>query len=185
MSSYVIRRAEKRDAKAVHDIYGYYVENTALTFSTKNPSVREYKRKIRKTERLYPFLVAEAARNGQILGFVYGGVFRPHEAYRWIVESTIYLSPSSSKRCGIGRALYETFFKALAFQGFRSVFAVVTSENSGSIAFHKALDFTEVSNFSDIGCKHGKWYGVTYLRHDLGPALDNPLEPISFMDLTL
>ena len=39
---YLIREAEISDAKAIHDIYGYYVENTYVTFSEENPSVGEY-----------------------------------------------------------------------------------------------------------------------------------------------
>lgn len=183
--SVIIRRAVASDAEAVHDIYGYYVENTNVTFSIKNPSAEEYKNKILKTEKRYPFLVAEEETNGEIAGFVYGGEFRPHEAYRWVTEATIYLSPAAPKRRGTGRMLYEAFFKALTAQGFRSVFAVVTSDNWASVAFHKALGFDEVSYFPDIGCKNGKWYGVTYLRRDLMSASPNPKEVTPFRELTL
>lgn len=184
MNDYIIRKATPRDAKAVHDIYGYYVENTSITFSSRNPSVREYKKLIRETGRLYPFFVAVDAKNGDIAGFVHGEGFRPHEAYRWVLESTIYLSPAAPKRRGIGRLLYEAFFKALTAQGYRSVFAVVTSVNAESIAFHKALGFQELATFADIGCKKGTWYGVTYLRRDLAPAKANPPEVTPFRNLT-
>ena len=46
---YLIREAEISDAKAIHDIYGYYVENTYVTFSEENPSVGEYEEKILNT----------------------------------------------------------------------------------------------------------------------------------------
>ena len=50
--TYTVRIAEKSDAEAVHDIYGYYVENTTITFSTVNPSVSDYAQKIEKTESM-------------------------------------------------------------------------------------------------------------------------------------
>ena len=44
MENFSIRIAEEKDAKEIHDIYDYYVKNTAVTFSTENPTVEEYKK---------------------------------------------------------------------------------------------------------------------------------------------
>ena len=45
--NYYIREAEITDAKAIHDIYGYYASNTYVTFTEINPSVEEYQENIR------------------------------------------------------------------------------------------------------------------------------------------
>ena len=51
MENFSIRIAEEKDAKEIHDIYDYYVKNTAVTFSTENPTVEEYKKQIAETKK--------------------------------------------------------------------------------------------------------------------------------------
>ena len=52
MENFSIRIAEEKDAKEIHDIYDYYVKNTAVTFSTENPTVEEYKKQIAETKKI-------------------------------------------------------------------------------------------------------------------------------------
>lgn len=52
MENFSIRIAEEKDAKEIHDIYDYYVKNTAVTFSTENPTVEEYKKQISETKKI-------------------------------------------------------------------------------------------------------------------------------------
>lgn len=53
MENFSIRIAEEKDAKEIHDIYDYYVKNTAVTFSTENPTVEEYKKQISETKKKF------------------------------------------------------------------------------------------------------------------------------------
>ncbi len=181
MLDYKIRIAQEKDAKAIHDIYDYYVKMTTATFSTENLSVDEYKQKIVNVKKIYPFYVAEYF-DGKILGFVYGSRLRPHDAYRWNVESSLYLSYDAPKRCGIGTALYNKFIETLSLQGFKYVYGVITSENLASLEFHKKLNFCEVGRFSNMGNKFGKWYGIVWMQKQLNKISENPTEPIPFLD---
>ena len=45
----MIRIATKEDAKALLDIYKYYVEQTTITFEYETPSVEEFERRIENT----------------------------------------------------------------------------------------------------------------------------------------
>ena len=49
-------------------------------------------------------------------------------------------------------------------QGYRKVYAIVTSENEGSLAFHKAVGFSFTAFFPDIGIKFGRSLGVTWME---------------------
>ncbi|MDO4554424.1 MAG: GNAT family N-acetyltransferase, partial [Lachnospiraceae bacterium] len=117
IDSYIIRTAVEEDAQAVHDIYGAYIEDEDVTFTIENPSVEEYRQKIIHTKKTYPFYVAET-KDGKVLGYVYGSPLRPHDAYKWNVESTIVLAPDAPRRQGIGTALYKKFMDTLKKQGF-------------------------------------------------------------------
>ena len=101
----MIRIAEEKDAKALLDIYGYYVENTAITFEYTIPSLEEFQERIRTTLEKYPYLVYEEA--GKILGYAYVGAFNKRAAARWMVETSIYVKNDVLNK-GIGRLLYQT-----------------------------------------------------------------------------
>lgn len=182
MADYSIRIAEERDAQVVHDIYGAYVGQEHVTFTIDNPSVEEYKHKIEKTKKMYPFYVAEDS-DGKILGYVYGSPLRPHDAYKWNVESTIVLAPGAPRRKGIATALYAKFMETLKKQGFEFVYAVVVDSNEASIGLHNALGFKEAGHFYDVGYKFGKWRGIIWFMKQIGGLENPPKEIIPFEKL--
>ena len=165
--NFTIREAEIEDAKAIHDIYGYYVENTFVTFTEVNPDVADYEKSIIETKRSYPYLVA-CDDAGKVLGMAYGGQIRHHDAYKYSVESTIYLAPDVPKQAGIGKALYLEFEKRLAQMGYKFIYGVITDDNFDSIAFHEKLGYTKVGHFENIGYKFGKWKGIVWYRKQIG-----------------
>lgn len=185
--NYKIRPAQEADAREIHDIYGYYVDHTTVTFNFENPGIPEYAEKIRHVKELYPFYVAEQTDGpdkGKILGFVYGAPLRPHDAYLWDVESTIYLAPDAPKHCGIGTALYQQFIEMLARQGFLYVYGVITETNEASIAMHRKMGFDQAGHFKNMGYKMDQWLGVVWMQKQLAERLpENPERPIPFSEI--
>lgn len=174
---YIIRRATENDAKEVHDIYGEYVDGLDVTFTEINPTVEEYRRKITETEKMYPFYVAQDM-NGKILGYCCGSRLRPHDAYRWNVESTIMLSKDAPKRQGIATALYKKFMDTLSEQHFEYVYGVLVDTNLPSIELHKSLGFKNVGHFEKAGYKKGEWLGIVWMQKHIGKG--EVKEPIPF-----
>ena len=170
------RKASVADAQDVHDIYQYYVDHTAVTFRTVNLNVVEYAEKIGHTA--YPFLIAEA--EGRAVGFAYAERLRPHDAYLWDVELTIYLHPDAPKRTGMGSRLYENLLKILAEQGFRNAYGVITGSNQSSIEFHERFGFVKVACFPKMGYKHGAWHDVVWMNKTLGDFEGKPEIPEPF-----
>ncbi len=173
-----IRTATEADAAFVHDVYGYYVQNSYATFSTENPDVESYRAKIETTLKTYPFLICEA--DGIPCGFAYGGRIRPHEAYRWGVEATVYLTPDAPRRAGLGSALYARLLELLKRQGFKTVYGVITEINEPSLALHRAMGFTQAGHFQRMGYKNGRWLGVVWMSREIGAFDDSPAEPVPF-----
>ena len=178
-----IRVAQKADAVQIQEIYGFYAKNTFVTFAQESPPIEHWEETIEQGGQAYPFFVAEDSA-GTIVGFTYASKLRPHDAYRWNVELTLYLSDDAPKRRGIGRALFEAIEVTLAAQGIKFIWAVVTAQNKESIAFHEAMGFSQVAIFPDIGCKGGKWLSVVWLRKQLSELHDNPSEPLPFSRLS-
>lgn len=177
-----LRVAREGDAAALAAIYGYYATQTVITFNTEPPTAQEYIEKIRHLTPMYPFLVLE--ENGLLLGFAYADRMRPHDAYLWDVELTIYLSPDAPKRNGYGSQLFVALLHVLTRQGFTSAYSVITYPNQPSIGLHRAFGFTEVGHFPKAGFKQGRWLDIVWLYKPLANSAAQPEPPLPFAQLS-
>lgn len=163
-----IRDATAQDAAPCARIYGFYVRHTHVSFETDPPDVAEMARRIAAYADRHAWLVAE--RGGTVVGFAYGSPYSPRPAYRWSVETSVYLEPGL-RRTGAGRALYEALLDRLAARGYRRVVAGLALPNDASLGLHVALGFEVVGTLRRIGWKHGSWRDVMRLQKDLAPEL--------------
>lgn len=162
-----IRIAAVSDVPQMLSVYGPYVKTTSYTFEYTVPTVEEFTRRFLKITAQFPWLVWE--EGGTVLGYAYGSPPFSRQAYSWCAEVSIYLSPAAQGR-GIGRALYRVLEEILAAQGYQTCYAIVTSTNEASLAFHRALGFAFLAEFPNCGFKLGHWTGVTWLEKRLKPV---------------
>lgn len=59
-----IRVATLEDAEKILEIYGYYIENTAITYEYEIPTLEEFKSRMIRIKEILPYLVAE--KDGEI-----------------------------------------------------------------------------------------------------------------------
>ena len=88
-SEFMIRKAREEDAEELLAIYKPYVEKTAITFEYTVPTLEEFRERIKKTLKKYPYIVVE--KNRKIYGYAYTGEFKSRAAYGWSVETSIYV----------------------------------------------------------------------------------------------
>lgn len=156
----MIRQYQVADAAAIVAIYNHYVEHSIITFDLEPWSVAQMQQKLDGlVQANYPVLVFE--HQGQIEGYAYASQWKPKGAYRFAVESTIYLRPDSLAR-GIGRGLYLALIDDLRQRGYRIVLGCVTVPNEASDALHRKLGFEQVAYFKQIGIKFDHWHDVVY-----------------------
>ena len=152
-----IRRATLSDARAIAEIYNWYVENTIITFEVDPVSEAEMARRLEGTLARYEWLVCE--RGGEVVGYAYAGRFRERAAYRFITESTVYLR-NGLQRQGLGTALYrETIARTFAL-GYTSLVGVIALPNEASVRLHESLGFEKVAHLRRVGWKHLRWIDV-------------------------
>ena len=159
-----IRMATEQDLPQILAIYAPYVQNTTISFEYTVPTLEEFTLRFRAITSQFPWLVWE--EKGRILGYAYGSLPFERAAYQWCSEASIYLHPSAHRQ-GIGKSLYETLENFLALQGYRKVYALVTSQNENSLRFHEAVGYRFVAHFPECGYKFGQWLGVTWLEKPL------------------
>ena len=155
----MIRPATVADA-AIADIYNHYVLQTIVTFEEEAVSHDDMARRITETLTAgLPWLVW--VEDGEILGYAHASKWKSRCAYRYAVESTVYLGKEATGR-GLGTRLYTALLAGLKQLGYHSVIGGVALPNEASVALHDKLDFKKVAHFQEVGWKFQKWIDVGY-----------------------
>lgn len=175
-----IRVATSRDVPAILEIYGPYVSQTAISFEYDVPTEAVFLERFQKITRQFPWLVWE--ENGKILGYAYADAPFERAAFRWCAEPSIYLAPEARRR-GIGKALYEALEKALFKQGYCLLYALITTVNNDSVAFHEAMGYRQLAQFPACGFKHQAWHGIIWMEKRLQDLKDPGQKPAPFETL--
>lgn len=171
-----IRFAARSDIPAMLEIYAHYVRNTTYSFEYSVPSEVEFTRRFETITEQFAWLVWE--EDGRVLGYVYGSAPFERAAYQWCSELSIYLHPQVRGR-GIGRQLYEISEEILRLQGYRLVYAIITSENTPSMAFHEHLGYKVTAIFPNCGVKFGRNLGTVWMEKQLNPVEIPTSAPLS------
>lgn len=171
-----VRLATVQDVPRILEIYGPYVENTAISFEYTVPTLEEFTQRFLKITAGFPWLVWE--ENGIILGYAYGSKPFERAAYQWCASASIYLCPEACGK-GIGKQLYAALEQRLQALGYRKVYAVITTANDASVAFHRSVGYRHTATMPDCGYKFGKWYGTVWMEKDLNTWQTPPCVPIS------
>lgn len=171
----VIRLAGPDDAADIAAIYRPYVEGTRISFEEEAPDAAEMAQ--RMANPIHPWLIAE--EDGTALGFTSTSPMRNRKAYRWSVETGIYLDPLA-QGCGLGRKLLAEHLALLEHQGFVTIVAGIALPNPASIALHEKLGFRLSGIERGVGFKFGEWVDVGRWQRDLAPRASSPAEPLTW-----
>lgn len=167
-----IRLAVGDDAAAAASLYAPYVTDGAVSFETEAPDAATMGERIAAGGAFHPWLVA-CDDDGRLLGFASATPFRARAAYRFTVETSIYLDAAATGR-GIGRRLYGRLIELATAQGYVQAIGAVSLPNPASVAFHEALGFTRAGLYRDVGWKLGAWHSVELWQRALAPATHHP-----------
>ena len=166
----MIRMATEADIPAILEIYGPYVQTTAISFEYTVPTLEVFTQRFRNITAQFAWLVWE--EDGKILGYAYGSLPFERAAFGWCSEASIYLRPEARGR-GIGRKLYAVLEELMKLQGYVKVYALVTSANKPSVDFHLACGYTHTACMPGCGYKLGAWYDLFWLEKMLN-FVENP-----------
>ncbi|MCK5902999.1 MAG: N-acetyltransferase [Cocleimonas sp.] len=155
----MIRNATADDADIICNIYNDYIENTVISFEEAPLSVTEMKQLINRVLDQYLWLVFE--KDQQVLGYAYANQWKERSAYRYTLETTIYLAPQAIGQ-GIGTQLYAALIKQLNHKGIHNIVACIALPNIQSVALHEKLGFKKVAHFEAVGRKFNQWIDVGF-----------------------
>ncbi|MBC3919223.1 N-acetyltransferase [Undibacterium sp. CY18W] len=155
----MIRTVTPADAAAIIAIYNHYIATTTISFEENPVSEEEMAQRIRDVTANMPWYVEE--QDGQLVGYAYATPWRVRSAYRFSVESTVYVSPEHPRK-GIGARLYQVLLNDLRDSGIHVVLGGIAQPNAASVALHERFGFEKVAHFKDVGRKFEQWVDVGY-----------------------
>ncbi len=169
----MFRPATAQDATAITAIYAPFVEVGVTSFESTPPDAAEMARRIERTLKTHPWIVAEDT-HGEIIGYAYATGFRGRDAYRFTCETSVYVRPEAQGR-GIGSELSIALLEAIRTSGYRTAVAVITLPNDPSIRMHEAVGYREAGRLPAVGWKAGRWIDIGFWHQALGSG--TPTEP--------
>ena len=117
-----------------------------------------------------------AAEGDALLGYGYASPMHARAAYRWAVETSIYVADAAQGR-GVGRTLYGALLATLERQGFTQALARIALPGGASVRLHEALGFAAIGVERAVGYKGGRWIDVGLWQRALATPGDPPAEP--------
>ena len=164
---YSLRDATAADLAYVREIYNYYVANSTVTFDEDAMSLAEWRDKFAYLERLgMPFIVAESPA-GQILGYALVSPWKQKSAYRFTVETSIYLGAAATGK-GLGRVLLAELITRSKAAGLKEIIAVIADQGAdASIKLHLDFGFEEIGRMGKVGFKFERWLGTVLMQKSL------------------
>ncbi|MGN1282302.1 MAG: GNAT family N-acetyltransferase [Limosilactobacillus sp.] len=186
MNEVILRLARPADAGAIQQIYGYYVENTAITCEVTTPSVAELTGRIEKTQQNFPYLVATL--DERVVGFAYVSPANPRAAYQWTVETSIYVDRNCRGK-HIGTKLYDMLENICRQMKVVNMTAHIVYPHDGqpdryltlaSPKFHEAYGYRLAGRFYKNVYKFDKWYDMIWMEKSIARHVDQPTPIVNF-----
>lgn len=162
----MIRPANTHDAEFIASIYNHYVSNTTVTFEESPVSIDIMASRIEEVLSFsLPWIVIE--NQEKVVGYAYATRWKGRSAYRYSVESTVYLDRSYTGK-GYGKLLYHELLAILKSSGIHSIIGGIALPNPQSVVLHEKMGFQKIAHFSEIGYKFNQWLDVGYWQLKLG-----------------
>lgn len=160
-----VRAAETDDAAGIAEIYNHYISESVITFEEEQVTAAEIARRVAEVRSTsLPWLVA--ASDGRVTGYAYAAPWKTRSAYRFSVETTVYVAPECAG-CGIGSLLYGQLIPMLPARDIHGVIGGIALPNEASVALHEKFGFRKVAHFREVGFKFNRWIDVGYWQRTL------------------
>jgi phosphinothricin acetyltransferase len=167
----MIRGVELTDTHAICAIYNPYVTETIVTFEELPVSPDEMTDRIKEITQTLPWLVD--CENGVVRGYAYARKWQARSAYRYSVDTTIYVARAYQRK-RVGTLLYSELLAQLRRLGLHTAVGSIALPNDASVTFHEKLGFRKVAHFKQVGLKFGKWIDVGYWQILLDSSAQRP-----------
>lgn len=160
----IIKEIYPEDIAQCAEIYNYYVLNTRITLEEESVSVSEFSARAERITKKYPYIVAKEGE--KVIGYAYLDAFNPRSAYKITADLSIYTDKDRQHE-GIGKKLLDELCSRAKAMKIEKIVSLITSENSGSLGFHRKNGFTEQGRLADVAFKLGRYCDLVFMEKSL------------------
>lgn len=166
----IIRPASTVDAERIVAIYNHYIATTTISFEEEPVTAADMAKRIGDVDAAkLPWLVM--CEGETLIGYAYATKWRVRAAYRFAVETSVYLDPQHAGK-GAGTTLYEALLAELRQRELQLAIGGIAQPNEASVRLHERLGFKKVAHFEEVGLKFGRWIDVGYWQLKLNDGQD-------------
>jgi phosphinothricin acetyltransferase len=169
----VVPCEQRRHAEAILAIFNEAIVNSTALYDYR-PRTLEMMTGwfAAKSAGKFPVIGIEN-NSGELMGFGSYGPFRPHPAYKYSVEHSIYVDARFRGR-GVGHRLLEEVIAAARAQEYHVLVGAIDAANQASIALHEKHGFSHCGTVRQVGFKFGRWLDLALYQL----ILATPLQPV-------
>jgi L-amino acid N-acyltransferase len=174
MSFSIVHCTPDAHAVAIRDIYNDAIVNTTALYEYQPRSMADVMRWFGDKASFGLPVLAAQNESGELCGFASYGSFRPHAAYKYTIEHSVYVHPEW-RRQGVARQLMLALIAKASQAQYRTMIGGIDAENVASIQLHLQLGFAMAGTVKQAGYKFGRWLDLALYQLIL-PGPDVPVE---------
>jgi L-amino acid N-acyltransferase YncA len=166
-----VRAAVEADLPAITHLFNVLIPTTATAWRDHLADEEEMADWWATQQAAGHPVVVAVADDGAVVGYATWTGFRGGDrfpGYARTVEHTIHVAEDQHGR-GVGRALLDALVAEAGRRDVHVLVGAIDSENEGSLAFHRALGFTEVGRMPEVGHKFGRWLDLVLVQRIVDP----------------
>jgi phosphinothricin acetyltransferase len=162
----LVRPTMEADQAAITAIYGQAVDAGAGSLELAAPDLTVMTRRWQKrVGKGFPHFVATSG--DAVVGYAYASRHRTSEAYRFLVEDSVFVTPAA-QGTGVGRALLGTLIQRCEELAYRQMIALIADANAPSVRLHERFGFRQVGRVEGSAFKQGRWIDTLLMQRALG-----------------
>lgn len=169
----IVKCSRSRHAEAILGLFNDAILNTTALYDyqPRLPASMDTWFRDKEVGR-FPVIGAEAP-SGELMGFASYGRFRPHAAYKYTVEHSVYVHAAYRRR-GVALRLLQELIDRAREQNYHVMVGGLDAQNVASIALHQRLGFVHAGTIRHAGYKFGRWLDLAFFQL----VLETPAHPM-------
>jgi len=154
VSTYCVRPAVEADAAAICEIYNQGIDDRLATLETERRTPEERRQWLKSRSPRHPVIVAED--DSRLIAWGSLNPFNPREAYRHVVDFSIYVERGWRGR-GAGHAVLTRLVELAREHGYHKMVLSAFPFNAAGMALYERLGFRTVGVYREQGMLDGRW----------------------------
>ena len=161
----MIRRATREDVAGILEIFNYNIVHSTAIYLYEEQTLEErlawFDAKVEAGEPVFVYEV-----DGHIAGYATYSKFRPHVAYQYTIENSVYVHENFQRR-GIAKQLMLRLIEEAKAARYKTMIACIDASNDGSKLMHEKLGFIHSGTLTNVGFKFEKWLDLDIYQLNL------------------